>query len=69
MEITIQSVTQGPCGKLISFTAGGVAHTATITETGSRLFAFGKGGDSCTTTHEISNPEMLAAVLVAMENK
>lgn len=66
MAVKITSTRRGSFSTFVAFTADGVKHTALIYPPeragDSKVFAFCKQGDSCTTTHEIHAPELLAAV-------
>ena len=66
MNVKITSTRRGSFSTFVAFTADGVNHTALIypqeRAVDSKVFALGKQGDSCTTTHEIRAPELLSAV-------
>lgn len=73
MNIEITNQRPGKGNTSVSFRADGVLHSAIVYpkdsefRTESKVFAYGKPGDDVVTTHRIDNPEMLAAVIAAIE--
>lgn len=62
MEIRINNIHRGQHSSLVAFMVSGVPHTAVVTADEITVYAFGRRGDACTTTHAIDAPEIVDAL-------